>query len=252
MQHRSRAARLVWNEKNCPDAEIKVLESGLLGFEFDERFEPRLDDETRRLIARVYELRIKGETFRSIAANLGMSKSYAHMLFQKWSPAIERGTISVDSCDLVVDEKDGTTKLHEVHEQEEWNEAGFDEPVWLEEENDSTKSSPPCLGGVDAVPADGVVVEQKSDSFRTTTSRPAAVLLLNKEESPENDEPSPRSIYDLEIEYNAYHKPIYVESRDERTRRPMVWYQQFPEGLRRFQRGPFSIQVQHLNSGPFL
>jgi hypothetical protein len=62
----------------------------------------------------------------------------------------------------------------------------------------------------------------------------------------------PRSIYDLEIEYNAYHEPIYVESRDEDTRRPMVWYQQFPEGTRRFERRAFSIQVQHLNNGPFL
>jgi KaiC/GvpD/RAD55 family RecA-like ATPase len=233
-QTRSRASGLYWTDSNAPVAEIKRLESGRLGFEFDERFEPKLDEETRRLIVRVYELRAKGETFRSIAADLDISKSYAHELFQKWSPAVERGTISVDSCHLM-EEEEGTTKLHEQTlkelDDDDWDETEISDTaeVWLAEE---------CK------------THDAQCTIEEQCTPPNSEFTVEDENIVHSASCIPKSIFNLEVEYNAYHQPIYVESRDERTRKPMVWYQQFPEGTRRFQRGPFSIQVQHMSAGP--
>src|SRR5436190_16016901 len=84
-QTRSRAAKLIWTSSNCPECEIRRLESGPLGFEFDERFSPKIDDETRRRLGLIKALRERGETFRSMAATLGLSKSSVHSFWKKWS-----------------------------------------------------------------------------------------------------------------------------------------------------------------------
>jgi len=63
--------------------------------------------------------------------------------------------------------------------------------------------SPPCLGGVDAASADGVVVKKESDSvFNTTPPRKASAPLLNKEGSPWQ--------LNLAVAYSPYKHPLPI------------------------------------------
>jgi KaiC/GvpD/RAD55 family RecA-like ATPase len=48
VQTRSRSAQLFWDSRNAPVGTITRLASGLLGFEFDERFTPEMDEEKKR------------------------------------------------------------------------------------------------------------------------------------------------------------------------------------------------------------
>lgn len=67
-----------------PPWSIKQNSDGMLAFCFDNYGLPYADDETRELIRRIHELRQTGTTFRQIAADLGISKSRAARLGEKW------------------------------------------------------------------------------------------------------------------------------------------------------------------------
>jgi len=57
----------------------------------------------------------------------------------------------------------------------------------------------------------------------------------------------------LSVGFDGYGQQIFIESRDEYTGKPIVWYQFDAKGnKRRHERGAFGIRVQHLNTGPFL
>jgi hypothetical protein len=220
-QTRSRGARVFWTSENAPVGEIKRLGSGLLGFEFDERFEPEMDPEKRDLILNVKSMHDGGASYRDIAAMLGISKTWACSLYRKWTPAMQ--------CTMEEEDED---------DEEYWDETDISDTAGAGPDEERCQK-PACeQGHLDGADIDALTYVRASD---TKTSDIAG-----------GTDPAPRSIYDLEMDHNAYHDPIYVESRCEHTRKPMVWYQQFPEGTRRFQRGAFSIQVQHLNAGPFL
>jgi hypothetical protein len=64
---------------------------------------------------------------------------------------------------------------------------------------------------------------------------------------PEQDGPARTSIFDLEMGVNSYGRDIWVEERDENTRRPNVWYQKDRHGkIKRFKRGLFSVNVERV------
>src|SRR5438045_6788746 len=178
-QTRSLAAKLVWTSSNCPECEIKRLESGPLGFEFDERFSPKIDDETRRRLGLIKALRERGGTFRSIAATLGLSKSSVHSFWKKWSPMAER-------LDLEEPETANSLEAKRSKERDEWQppkeryQGEFTDDYlvriggrricqekweaervenaneWQSEENVAAKRSPPSEGGVASASDEGV------------------------------------------------------------------------------------------------
>lgn len=121
-------------------------------------------------------------------------------------------------------------------------------------------NSTPCLGGVAGVSPDGVVVQIESGYAPTGSKKispdyhpadEASAPLLNKEGSLNSDE-FPIAHSPLSVSYDGYGQQILVESREEHTGRPTVWYQMDKRTTRRFTRGTFGIQVEHMNTGSFL
>ncbi|HLA95258.1 MAG TPA: AAA family ATPase [Pyrinomonadaceae bacterium] len=90
MQTRTTGAEIVWNQRNAPYGSIKQLSSGMLGFEFDERFSERVDDCLRMMIICIDEMREQGKSYRKIEEAYGISRSYAHSLHKKWGPLAKR------------------------------------------------------------------------------------------------------------------------------------------------------------------
>lgn len=89
IQRRSRGAAMFWTERNGPVARIERLESGMLGFVFDGRFEAKMDDAEVQLIRRIRSMYDAGRTFRGIAETLDISKTRVYRLYRKWTPAME-------------------------------------------------------------------------------------------------------------------------------------------------------------------
>jgi hypothetical protein len=224
VQTRSRAAKLSWTGRDAPECEIKRLENGMLAFEFDDRFEPEIDDKTLALVRSIHSRHSDGASFRLIGSELGISKSGAHKLYKRWKPIMASGQLTVDSGQL-------------EDEDDHWDETEISDSAseWLEEES---TSSPPYKGGVASASDDGVVLTHDAENHPPATAGP----LLCKEGSFFRD-PSGipfgaglgrRSICDLEFGFDAYGQEIYVESREEHTRRPTVWYQIDRRTTRRF------------------
>jgi len=254
MQTRTSGAELVWNHKNAPEGNIKKLETGMLGFEFDDRFSEAIDDHLRELIMCVDEMRERGESYRKIEEVYGISKSYAHSLHKKWGPLARR--LREEEAEEKRKMQNAECKISEEDEDEdgyedEWDEAGFDKPVWLEEE--CTMQDAECTMSVPPAVAGGL---SPDNAQPPTTSTPLGDAPAGTPHAVGTDpgvaEPDRRSIYDLEVGRDSYGRTIYVESRTN-AGRPTVWYQIDRQGTpRRFKRGTFGIQVEHLNSGPFL
>lgn len=90
LQVRARNARIFWTVKNAPMSFVYRTDAGLLAFEFDERFSGCIDEKKRRLICEIVRLtEVEHKTFREIAAKLGISRSWACTLYQRWTPAMD-------------------------------------------------------------------------------------------------------------------------------------------------------------------
>ena len=91
MQIRSRGAAIVWNRKNAPYARIKKQEDGLLVMQFDDRFEPKLDEETRRMVIELKAMQER-HSVREIAAIKGLTRSRVERLLKKWRSSMHDET----------------------------------------------------------------------------------------------------------------------------------------------------------------
>lgn len=78
-----------WPEGGLPFGGIIQNSDGLVEFRFDNFRFPHIDAATRSLINRIHEYRQTGTTYRQIAAALGISKSRAARLGEKWRPGME-------------------------------------------------------------------------------------------------------------------------------------------------------------------
>lgn len=87
-QTRSRCGELVWDFDKAPVAVVERLDSGMVGFRFDHRFAPIIDEAQRTLICRIKQLRDSGKTYKEIEAELGVSPSTASRLRRKWIPSM--------------------------------------------------------------------------------------------------------------------------------------------------------------------
>lgn len=119
IQRRSRCATPFWNSQNAPVGTIEWLPSGLLGFEFDERFSAQMDEEKWRRIRDIHSRREAGMTWRAIAAELGISRSWACDLYKKWTPAMASNQQSAASNEQE-DEDDRWDETEISAEASEW------------------------------------------------------------------------------------------------------------------------------------
>ena len=244
IQRRSRSATLFWDSQNAPVGTIERLPSGLLGFEFDERFSPQMDEEKRRTICDIHSRREAGLSWRAIAAELGISRSWACDLYKKWTPAMKGSQQSAVSS-------------QQEDEEDHWDETEISREAseWLEEES---SGSPPYEGGVRREPGGGSLVDEEGEPPRQPKRLPPLLckegsFLVDPSAIPFAAGLGRCSIYDLDFGFDAYGNQVFVESRDEYTGKPSVWYQFDAKGNKlRHERGPFGITVEHMNTGPFL
>lgn len=224
VQTRAKAARLFWNVRNAPVAQIMRDETGLLVFEFDERFSKVPDPDQRRLICEISRLReVDGKSFREIAAQLGIAKSWAATLYKRWIPAMddrEKSVVSSQHSEVGVP---GGSRECESSGQE-LEVRGQHEPG----EESATHMLEDELAYGDEETVTGAGMYGRMVQTGRFWSMPFAAGLRR------------RSIFDLERRVDRYGDEIFVESSEEHTGRPIVWYSYNSKGLvTRWQRDLF-------------
>ena len=123
IQLRARTPKIFWRPANAPIGSIKQLTSGLVGFEFDERFAPVVDEARREKICDVYWRHEGGSSFRVIADELRISKTTVQRLCRMWTPAMGGKLV------VAVEQPEP-----EEEEEEEIVDGGLAD-IWLSEEN---------------------------------------------------------------------------------------------------------------------
>jgi hypothetical protein len=122
IQSRARTPKIFWRPANAPIGSIKQLTSGLIGFEFDGRFAPLVDEARQERICDVYWRHEGGSSFRVIADELGISKTTVQRLCRMWTPAMGgKPVVAVEQPEP------------EEEEEEEIVDGGLAE-IWLSEE----------------------------------------------------------------------------------------------------------------------
>lgn len=111
IQTRARNSSMHWTPANAPAGQVTRSETGLLRFEFDERFGGKMDRKQRELICEVVRLQeVEYKTFRQIGELLGISRSWACELYRRWTPAMDI-------------EPDEQRKSNSDNADEEWDDA---------------------------------------------------------------------------------------------------------------------------------
>lgn len=262
IQTRAAGAVPFWTRQNAPTAKVIRTGSGLLEFEFDERFSPSMDPEMRLLICTVVHMQEQEQkTFREIAAELEISTGYACKLYHRWTPAMERG------LDEYVNQwADEDAEFEYEHEQDEHKqEAAADaRHFYAAEGMELSHNGPPYPVGSDGVmivdkeAAAGAVAvavaeeagspDSENSALRTAHSAfgriPRSALFMASRRR--------RSVYDLERDINGFGREIWVESRWP-TGQPVIWYEFDRKGNKiRRERDAIGITVQTLGPGPYL
>ncbi|HYJ90919.1 MAG TPA: AAA family ATPase [Pyrinomonadaceae bacterium] len=232
VQLRSRNAEPVWNAYNGPIGRMGRLDDGFLGFTFDERFAERMAQETLDLICKIKAMYDGGKKFRAIAEELGMAQSQTWRLYQKWRPEMgrveEKEEFDTDEHGKKQNCTDRDSK--EIDEQDEWDEAGFEKPEWVESNGEMRTENGRCLSAEGELEGDDKAVdfrqgqtdeEKGIDLDRSVVN--AQSLTLNYSAMPFAAGLRRRSIYDLKRTLNAYDKEIFVES-ELPDGKPLIWY----------------------------
>jgi KaiC/GvpD/RAD55 family RecA-like ATPase len=129
----------VWNAANAPHCVIDRADDGFLGFTFDKRFVPQMDEATRRMICDIKRRRDRKVSFSQIAEALGISQTKVSRLLKKWRPEFDcpgefddEPEISAGPNTDPVD-VDPSGDAPNPDDVEEWEECDFEKPVWLDE-----------------------------------------------------------------------------------------------------------------------
>jgi len=281
VQTRSRNAPLSWTEQNAPLCSIVKLETGLLAFRFDDRFLAKLDVDELELICNLKAARDEGgESIRSMAELFEITPSRAERLYKKWSPAIEAKYRALIATMPVDDESDqwsveddsgqwpvvsgqegavrsageeaeslaadgrGSTRTGPIEEEaEEWDEAGFERPVWLDEEANRRSE-------VDNGKAE--IADSKSGG-NVLPIHNSQLPIVNYSATPFAAALRRRSVYELKVSLDSYGREIFVEEECQVTGKPKIWYCFDRQGkLIKAERGRAGIKVTHLGPSPWL
>jgi hypothetical protein len=264
LQTRVRNSAIIWNASNAPRCHIRRNDSGLLAFEFDERFRSDVDMEKRELIRQIKTMHDDTEmSFRAIADELGSSRSTCERLYKKWTPSMEpRPSRLFDDDDEVdaafankeevdksifpgceeYDEALADPRFAALDERTE-DEAGHlrrelynlrlarDDAKYIYE---TTGSTPPLNGrSSDLInkPADADNPDEQFDDTSAEPENPFTFLGVP-----------------LTLHLDRYGTEMWVETTDS-LGRPIVWYQLSKQGrCRRYERRLFGVFVTEVKN----
>ena len=141
-------------------------------------------------------------------------------------------------------------QIDQTDEPEEWDEAGFEAPPWLEFERTDVSEPPASAGGVNVELAQGEdepETEQQNELSRSEPGEPFP------DDHPVQFAEDLKSVYDLEESLNAYGRTIYVEEWDETTGKPKIWYEYNRQKiLVRYVRRPSGIVTTYLGKTKYI
>src|SRR5690606_10949631 len=155
----------------------------------------QLDEERLDLIRRIYWRHKDGAPFRTIGSEFGISKTLAHRLFRKWTPAIGGDPDPTPAAIAL------TPACYDEPEPQYCEEAAS----WLEIEREKAGRS-----------------THAGDQPNNDNADAYDLGCIDADAGIEDD--VPQTIYDLEQEIDGYGDLFYVESREEHTGRPAIWY----------------------------
>lgn len=211
-QTRSRNADIDWTVDKAFSAKIARTDKGWPVFVFEKRFEEHIDEETREAICRVRAMRESGKTWRAISDELGIPKTRAVRLFNKWTPEMiepaDDAECGVRNAEFEVEDETGFSNAKVV-----------------------TPSKPEAtqIGPATAIPRSAIHSPQPRHG------------------------PERVSIYDLERRTDGYGVEIFVESVDEHTGKPKVWYKRDRRGVTvKSVKDPLGTTVTRLGPSEFL
>jgi hypothetical protein len=239
IQTRSRNAPLIWTEHNAPSAQIGQTANGGPGLVFDERFAATVDPQTRDEICRIRAMRQAGRTWRVIEAELGIPKTRAVRLFKKWTPELGEGEVKAEGerrkAELGSRNAECGTRSAEREEQEDM---GLAEAI-----DASLSSTRPDVGAM------------------ATKIPHSALRVPHSDRIPHSEVRTPHLKYgpervalrDLKPGFDRAGEEIFIESEEEHTLKPMVWYKRDRRGnTSRFVRNGSGSAVTRMGRAAFL
>lgn len=247
VQTRAQSNEIAWTQRQPAHLRFTTREEGFPGFEF---VAMPLTEQQRAMICRIRFLRECGHKFRSIADQLDISKSKAERLFRKWNPSLEPRQEQVH---------DGEVERQSQRQEQEASEYGeYKANAELEGEPSSSGTQAPGLPAfehpddeaidredrerynfdpdeIDDEDPDDIVAEHSPNSLNSPNSLhsqvPFAAALRR------------RSIHDLDRDYDQNGEEIFVESREEHSGKPKVWYKRHQRSgnYSRYDRDSFGV-----------
>lgn len=248
MQTRSRSTELFWNDKNAPIATIRPLGSGILGFEFDSRFAPFIEERKLERIRNVHWRREAGQTFTEIAKELGISRTLAHRLSRQWTPSI--GGMPIDpgknDAELVKEQTDTIKGCDSDADDKYDREICPDADIWLAEEH-SPNSSEEGLPGQTAHSGVKEILAGRYLETKVIGSTDRDSDNANEVRNEQESSLLTAILQELEPDLDNYLRPIFVVKRDENSRTPIIWYTIDNFGqIRRHSRTVFGTRIENI------
>ena len=269
IQTRSRNSAPIWNETNAPIGRIGLNERMMLAFGFDKRFAERLDPEVLETILKIKAGSDRGKPQRAIAEELNISISRVRRLLKKWTPDMERngelrnengrqlatdeqsaisGQRSAVSNQRSADSEQRRVDSGREEEPEEWDEAGFERPEWMDFERTGASGELVRAREPDGNGANETV-ETTGKHEGTRTARRG----IDPSRIPFAAGLARRSVYDLEPAMNAYGREIFVDEWEGDRRRPRIWYEINKQGvLVKYIRSSTAITTTYLGKTHYL
>ena len=225
VQTRSQASDLAWTHRSPAHFRLVAHDDGFVGFDF---VEPAITPEQRHLICEIKRMRLDKMTFRAIAERLGLSKSTVARLYAKWTTALS----SEHFRDIVQREMERKASAAQsiAHDEE------LEDETLVEDRYDFE----------DLLEPDG---PQES-----LDERPVAISTLDPARIPFAAALGRRLISDLPLDYDHNGVEIFVESREEHSGKPKVWYRLQPGSgnYTRYVRDSFGTSGTTLGPSPYL
>lgn len=250
VQTRSQAGELAWTHRSPAHFKVSARDDGFVGFGF---VADALCEEQQQLACQIKEMHDQGEhSFREIAESLGISKSTAARLYGKWKPAYEPA--GPQAASLPVDADEYTSDDREQHVPRTQAPGVPVGPqaaslcVDQYEHEDDEQIDREDLERYDFDPDgdDGdeySFVEQTPSAPATVPAAVPFAAALRR-----------RSIYDLERDRDPNGNEIFVESREEHSGKPKVWYRRRERGTDfvQYKRDSIGISGKTIGPLPFL
>jgi hypothetical protein len=243
VQVHSRGARIVWDSRNAPVCRIVDMDDGFTRLAFDRRSTPPMDTATAGLVCRIKAMHDAGTPYRQIAKELGLAFSKVVRLCRKWTIELEE-TVRQDTGEGV--EQDDAAACGPPDEPEEWEEAGYERPVWMDEEDLRRRYLAERMRA-------GEITEERCEPAEEARLDTPHGAKMDPSKIPFAAGLRRRCVYDLKLIHDKYGAAYYIEEEEPKTGRPMVWYTvDGARNLQRFVRGTWGTVSSYLGKTIYL